>query len=340
MPAITPEFLFNFESRMRLITEAEYLRMTSSEAIWWDKVTRVIPSGAGREIFSWVLNTAQIEKQGKGGNVEFEDMVTKTAEYTVEQAGKGLRLEKNQFKDLDGNGIQLGTEWAAQMGAQHGYWPQSQIADLLKNGHTRLGYDGKNFFATDHPNNGIDADAGTFKNLHVAPIDESVTAEVAVKNLGGVYASIGSMKMPNGVTPRFLRPKGILCSPTLMLRASQITDAKFIAMSAGSGGGSGDLAGVIKKLGFGEAIQADELAGFESGTTYFVICEQVAASQLGAFAYVDRESFTIRYYTGAGGGGGGLDSLLDRTNTLEWLTSGRNVSGYGHPYLIHKVTAA
>lgn len=344
MPAVTPEFVFNLESRMRVITEAEYLRMAASEVIWWDKITKIIPSGAGREIFTWVLNTAQLEKQGKtGGKIAFEDMMMATTEYTVEQAGKGLRLGKNKFEDIDGNGVQLATEWSQQMGAQHGYWPQSQIADLLKNGETEKAYDSKNFFATDHPNNGIDSSNGTFKNLFTggdaAPIDESVSLDVAVKNLGKVYAAIGSMKMPNGVTPRFLRPAGILCAPTLMMRASQVTDAKFIGMQSTGGAGSADLAGVIKKLGFGEAWQADELAGFENGTTYFVIAKQVDGSSLGGFAYVDREPFSIRYYTGRGGGNG-VDAILDRSNELEWHTSGRNVAGYGHPYLIFKVKAA
>lgn len=347
MPAVTPEFVYNLESRLRIITEAEYLRMTSADVIWWDKITKVIPSGSGREIFTWVLNTAQLEKQGKGGRIAFEDMLMQQTEYTVEQAGKGLRLAKNQFEDQDGNGLHLAREWAAQMGAQHGYWPQSQIAQLLKDGETGKAYDGKNYFATDHFTNGIDATNGTFANLFTGaaagtypgacPIT-GVTVDVAVENLGKVYAYIGSLKMPNGVTPRFLRPRGILVSPQSMLRASQITDAKFIAMAAASGGGAADMAGVIKKLGFGEAWQADELADFESGSTYFVVVEQIAGSEIGALAYVDREPFTIRYYTGRAGGTG-IDAILDRAGELEWHTSGRNVSGYGHPWGLFKVKA-
>lgn len=340
MPAITPQFLITLEDNMRIITENEYLRMSQASAIWWDKVTKVIPSQSKREFFTWILNTAQIEDQGDGGNIAFEDMVMLETDFTVRHAGKGLRLRRSQIEDLDGNGVQLSREWSTQMGAQHAYWPQSRVAKLLKDGETSKAYDGENFFATTHPNNPFNTAAGTYKNLHAAlPIDESVSLDVAIQNLGKVYAAIASMKMPDGVTPRFLRPAGILCSPTLFPRVAQLTNAKFIAMAASSGGGSADLAGVIQQLGYGAPIQADELAGFESGTTYFVIAEQIAGSQLGAFAYIDREPFSIRYYTGRGGGTG-VDAILDRADELEWHTSGRNVAGYGHPFLIHKVKAA
>lgn len=343
MPAVTPQFITDLESRMRLVTENEYLRMTQSSAVWWDKITRVVPSGARREIISWILNTAQIEEQGKGGNIAFEDMVILDTSYESRSAGKGLRVKRSQFEDLDGNGVQLAREWSAQMGAQHGYWPQRQIAKLLKDGETGIAYDSRPFFDTAHPVNPFNPGAGTYSNLFsgggAAPIDESVPLETAVRNLGRVYASIADMKMPDGETPRFLRPAGILCSPTLYPRAVQCTSAKFIAAAATSGGGSSDIEGLIKSLGFSTPVQADELTGFESGTSYFVFAQAIAGSELGALAYVDREPFSIRYYTGRSGGLG-VDAVLDRADELEWHTSGRNVSGYGHPFLLFKVKAS
>jgi hypothetical protein len=83
---------------------------------------------------------------------------------------------------------------------------------------------------------------------------------------------------------------------------------------------------------------ADELAGFEATRRSSCICEQVTGSQLGGLVYVEREAFSIRYYTGRGGGNG-VDAILDRADELEWHTSGRNVGGYGHPYAIFKCTA-
>jgi phage major head subunit gpT-like protein len=337
MPALTPTFVMDLESRMRKITENEYLRLTASEHMWWQKITRVIPSGARREIITWILNTAQLQDQGLGGNIAFDDMHILETEYVAKTAGKGLKLRRQQFEDLDGNGVQLASEWSAQMGAQHGYWPQKSIATLLKNGETTIAYDKKNYFATDHPNNPNDTSAGTYSNLLTGvDISTAVTVDTALANLASVYNSIASLKMPNGSDPRYLRPAGILVPPKMFPRAVQLTNAKFIAQTAGSGaaqGGSADVAALIASMGFGMPTQVDELIGFQSDTTYFVYAEQIAGSQLGAFAYVDREPFTIRYYTGRGGGNG-VDAILDRADSLEWHTSGRNVAAPGHPFML------
>jgi hypothetical protein len=332
----------DLESRMRKIQENEYLRLTSK--LWWDKCTKVMTSGARREIITWALNTAQLEDQGKGGNIAFEDMVLLETEFSAKTAGKGLKLRRQQFEDLDGNGVNLASEWAAQMGAQHAYWPQKQVATFLKNGDlaTSLTYDGRPFFDTAHPVNPQNVGAGTFSNLftggNAVPIDVSVTADVALANLAKVFARIASIKMPNGSDPRFLRPSGILCGPTLFPRAVQLTNARFIAQAAATGGGGADVEALISAMGYGQPICADEFGGYESDTTFFVIAEQVTSSQLGGLVYVDREPFSTRYYTGRGGGNG-VDAVLDRADELEWHSSGRNVVGYGHPFTVFKCKA-
>jgi len=332
----------DLESRMRTIQETEYLRLTSK--LWYDRCTKIMTSGARREIVTWVLNTAQLEDVGQGGNLSFDDMTLLETEFTSKTAGKGLKLRRQQFEDLDGNGVDLASEWSAQMGAQHAYWPQKQVASLLKDGHlaTSKAYDGKAFFATDHPVNPEKTAVGSFSNLFTGgdavPIHTGVTADVALANLQKVFGKIASIKMPNGSDPRFLRPAGILCGPTLFPRAVQLTNAKTIAQAAAAGGGGADVEALIAALGYGQPICCDELAGYESDTTFFVICEQVTSSQLGGFVYVDREPFSTRFYTGRGGGTG-VDAILDRADELEWHSSGRNVAGYGHPFAVFKCKA-
>ena len=338
MPAVTVNWLADFESRMQRIVENEYLRLVAGENTWWDAITRVKPSMTKRELVSWILNTAYLVDQGQGGNIEFEDPVMLETEWTNKTAGKGLRLRRQQFEDLDGNGVDIATEWAAQMGAQHGYWPQRQITDLLKNGEVGTTYDGLPFFHAAHYNNGQDADDGTFSNLlsgttYRIDTGGSTTLEQAAQNLAAVYKQIRSLRMPNGKDPRLLRPAGILCGPALFPRAAQLLDAKFLA---GAAGGTSDFAAYLSRMGYGKVTEAPELVESQYDTSYFVIVEQLAASQLGAFVYVDREPFSIRYYTGRGGGTG-VDAILDRSDNLEWHSSGRNVAGYGHPFLLFKV---
>lgn len=343
MPALMPSFVFDLETRMRMIRENEYLRLASN--LWWDKAAKVLPSLSRKEIITWVLSTAQLEAQGQGGNFAFDNMTVLETEFTPETVGKALKLRRQQFEDLDGNGVQLAAEWSGQIGAQHAYWPQKQVAYFLKNAHTAslfTGYDGKAFFATDHPVNPKRASLGTFTNLFTgadaAPIDVSVAPDTALANLSAVFAKILSIKMPNGEDPRFLRPRGIIANPKLFPRVCQLTNAKFLAQAASSGGGSGDVEAIIAALGYGQPILADEFAGFESDTSYFVLCEQLASSQLGGIVYLEREAFSTRYYTGRGGGNG-VDAILDRSDELEWHTSGRNVIAPGHPFMIFKVKA-
>lgn len=335
MGALTPSFLFDLESNMRKIVEDEYSRLASD--LWWSKVAKVRPSGTKREILTWLLSTAQIEDQGLGGNIAFEDMVALYTEFTNKDSGNALKLRRQQFEDLDGNGVDIASQWARDTAAYMAYWPQKQVVSLMKNGETGLAYDGLPFFSASHPVDGKSSST-TFSNLFTSVGINGSDAAVSLANLQTVFANIASIKMPNGEDPRRLRPAAIICPPKLYPKAVQLTSAKFLAQAVGSAGGSADVEMLIKSLGYGTPVMADEFAGFESDTTYFVVAEQVSTSQLGAMVYVEREPYRINYYTGQGGGTG-ADAVLDRAQELEWHNHGRNVTGYGHPFLLFKCKA-
>lgn len=347
-------FLYDLESRLRVIQEDEYSRMMASENQWWDKITKVHPSASRKELFFWILQTATIETQGKGGNVAFDDLVIIESDYTSLDAGKGTKIRRQQFEDLDGQGVRMAESWTRQISAQAGYWPQQTIANLVLAGETGIGYDKVAYFSGSHPNNPYDLSAGTYANLFTGassgifpgacPIDASVTLDVAFANIGKVIAYIKSLRMPNGKQPRFLKPKYMIGGPALQTRMVQLTDAKYIALQSTGGAGSADVEGVIKKWGLSTPVVADELTSAATGnaaddTSWYVACEQVTSTELGAILFVDREPFDITYYTGKGGGTG-IDAILDRAQELEWHTHGRNVGGYGHPYALFKVKAA
>ena len=133
------------------------------------------------------------------------------------------------------------------IGAYMAYWPQKQTAYALMNGHTASlfsAYDGKALFATDHFVNALDASAGSYSNYLSGgsyDVSEAVSADAALAVLGVVRNAIASIKMANGEDPRFLVPKSIICGSKLLPRLSQLTNAKFLAQAATSGGGSGDV---------------------------------------------------------------------------------------------------
>jgi hypothetical protein len=347
MGFLQPQYVFDLETRMKMLAENEYLRLASSDFIWWNKLAVKRPSMTKREIVTWILNTAQIESQGSGGNFAFDSLTIMDREFTHDTHGKAFKLRRQQFEDLDGNGVQLAAEWASQIGAQQAYWPQKQIYTLLASGEgttVATAYDNLAFFSASHPVNPVvGASGGTYSNLlsggSAVPIHDGVSLETAAINLAKVYAHIAAFKMPNGVDPRVLMPGPIFAPPRLMPRLVQLTNAKFIAMSSAAGaGGSGDLGGSIGSMGFGQPTQITELAGVDD-TSFYVSVQQMGSTEQSPLIYIEREPFTIRYYTGRGGGTG-VDAILDRADELEWHTSGRNGVAFGHPYMLIKCKAA
>lgn len=343
MPTITPSFLFDLESNMRVITSQEYERLTSK--LWWQNVCKLgPPSGAKRERVSWLLDTARIQRTGKGGNIEFEDIVSTTTEVEHLNAAAGLKIKKEQFEDVDGNGIDYASHWSRQMGAYAAYWPQKMLAQqILANGNT---YDGQPFFSAAHPVNPFNLAAGTFQNVFTGaaagiypgalPIDTSVSVDQAIANIAKAIAYVAAIKMPNGEDPRFLRLASIIVPPALVARAQQITNAKFIAQLAAAGAaGSGDVDAVVRNFGLGQPIEATELSSAFGGSDvdYYLAMEEITSNQLGAFSYIQREAFSVLYY------GPQNDAQLARIREYQWLTEGRNSILNGHPYLLFKCRA-
>ena len=348
MAQLTPSFLFDLESNMRVISEREYERLLKN--LWWRNVAKVMDSKAKKERINWLLDTAKIERPNAshgGGQAIFEDIVMNTTEFENQNAVGGLELKKEQIEDLDGNGVDLATHWSRQMGAQAAYWPQKQIAAAIKA--NPVTYDTLPFFSpigSPHPVNPFNIPAGSFANHFTGapsgsypgalPVGGATTLDVAIENINKALAYVASIKMPNGEDPRMLKLAGILHPPLLTSRMQQITQAQFIAQAAtGGGAGSGDVAAVIRNFGLGTPIEAPELGVNFGGSDsdYYLLVEEITSNELGAFVYVDREPFSMIFH------GPMTDAQLARIRKLQWTTEGRNVVGAGHPYLMFKVSA-
>lgn len=383
MPDLTPQFVMQYERRMRSITEVEYARRLAAQNTWWNRVLRQTDIEGKSERVTWLLSTAYIEPVGpsNAGVVPFENMVTQSVEYPVLRHAKGIKVLRDQLEDLDGTGLNLLAEWSQQIGNESAYYPQRLAAQLVLNGAATDGtanaYDGVPFFADNsnpHLNNPFKPSAGSYANwLHGAaagnypgklPIDNSVTTDVALQNMGKAIAYIAGLKMPNGVDPRFLTPKAILCPPQMAPRVRQLTDAKLIAQAAASGGGGADVEKLISGWALGEPIVVQEFAATTTyngtaaianpttgllsmknftasgnDTTWYLVCQEMQTTQLGGLLLVMRKPFKVTYYTGDGSSSTGLDAILDRANELEYHVQGRMSVQYGHPYTIFRIDA-
>lgn len=392
MPELTPLFQMEYERRMRAITEQEYVRRLLSQHTWWNKLMRPMPIDGRTERVTWILNTAMIEPIGPTGvgGITFEEMVTQTVEYPTYRHGKGIKVHRDQIEDLDGTGLNFLAEWSAQIGNEIAYYPQRLAAQLILNGAntdaSATAYDTVPFFADNtthsiggtnvhgHPYNPFRPNLGGYQNwLHGAssgsyvgalPIDDSVSADVALINLAKLFAFVASVKMPNGVDPRFLTPAFILAPPRMAPRVHQLTDAKFLAQAASGGAGTADVAAYIQSFGMGQPVIAQELgAAFTytfqspfvtqssgqtnflsetvtgSDTTYYLVCQEMRTTTLGGLLLVQRKPFKVNYYTGDTGGTA-MSAELDRTNEFEYHCQGRVSAQFGHPYTIFRVDAS
>lgn len=337
------------ETNMRAISNDEYARFQRPENKWWDAAATRLTTATRKQIITWFVNSAKLYPQGQGGNFSYADPLQLKAEYTPETTGAAVEVRRQEIEDIDENGMLSGaalgplTQWARDMGRQFGYRPQEALSTLVIKGETTdvaPAYDGLSFFTTGHYTNGKDSSDGTFSNLLLGSgyrIDSGVTLDQAAINLAAVYAQMRAVKFATGQV-RMLRPAAILCGPAMFPRVAQLLDAKFLAIAAASGGGSGDFTGYTQRMGYGKVIEAPELVGSDWDSHYIVLADRGGEADLGPFLYIDREPYSIRYYTGRGGGTG-VDATLDAADVLKWHASGRNVAGYGHPFLAFKCGA-
>ena len=385
--ALTPTFLFEVERRLRNIEEFEYARMLSSRVIWWNKVTRVSEIAGKSERVTWFLSSANIRQVTPAdgsfidaGDITFEQLVTQTAEYFPALHTDGFQISKREIMALDGTGLDALQTIMAGWGALSAYYPQRLMAQTILNGDNTDGsanaYDAVPYFqgnATStafptvkgHPVNPFFTSYGGYANKltgaasGVYPgalrIDDSVTLDQAVTNLAAIIAYLSSIAMPNGQDPRMLQALHILHPPRMTLRVQQLTNAKFYAAAAASGGGSQDMADGIGRIfdkGAGWPLEAQELGGGRtysfkgstgqtenvtgSDTTFYIVTTENNSSTLGGLLLTMFEAFKTTFYSGDAGPSTGLDAILDRSNKLEYHHQGVMAGNYGHPYGVFK----
>lgn len=354
MPALTTQTLATAENEMQVLAENEYTAI--NRRLWWPLLGKVLPALSRMATVSWLLTTVRL-KVTHGAS--FDDLATQHTEITPDPINTSLRLTREQWEDsrdsgstISGSeGIDLALQWSEQAAGAIAYWPQEQAAKILRLGHLTEAnggfnaYTGKAFFAKDHPLDPYNAAAGTFANLlegaadgdypGACPIDVSVTLEVARENLGKVYAHIGGIKLPDAQGFRCLRPKALLVPPKLYPRAQALCASMSIAaITPAPDATFAELVTQAAALGNVVPAMAGELSGFESETSYFVICEQVESSQLAAMVMLEREAFAIAYY------GDKTGAEAARLRELEWHVFGRAKVATGHPHQLMKVKAS
>lgn len=331
---ITPAFVSRFETNVQTRIQDAWARRARS--LMWDRIMDVQQSKTGRELFFWLLETAKIVDEGKGGNKRFDDIGAALFEVVNKTSGAGLRLTTNEIRDNQMAGeslrgmpaLDFAASWARQVGGHAAYWPQQALIELLKSGTTALGYDGVPFFSTAHPINAFNAGAGTFSNRVSGKPLSVVTGGVfdvpqMIKNVSDVLATARSYKQANGL-PRDVVYKYIVGGPDMQMPLQLIFKAKTFG-----GGQFGPNENFMSDMGI-EPLIFPELD--EAGVCYLVA--EALPGEGGAFIFQERDPYVLTTYT--------PESLaeLQRRKEFEWSFDGRNAAAFGHPYLAVRIEAA
>lgn len=327
---LSTKSLMRVEENMRAIQENVYATALANP--WAKRFYKEITSDASAEHL-FLLMTGGAMEYGTEGNREYISQAIKQIDlvpkfFTV----PGLELLKSELDDSNGAGLAKAQQWASDTAVKAATFAQRKLAAaFIAN---PLCYDGKAFFAVDHPCMPGDTSFGVWANDFTGaasgdyPGHGNITgADVAADNatIGKMLAYIRGIKGPDGVTCLNLEPYALIASPTKYRIALNAVKAQFIGGTAGTT----DFKATVDDFGL-ELVRAGELAGDPS---YYIAC-RIAGSDVGPWIWLNREAPNTSYY------GPMNDAQLSRMDKFQWGMRGRAVMGPGRPHFMFRAKAS
>lgn len=189
------------------------------------------------QIYPWLLGLGQMDEWVD--EKEHEDLAAVSYRLTNKDWAKGFELKRSRIED-DLYGVY--TPAARMLGRTARDLPNVQVNNLLQSytaGTDRYAWDGKRFFATDHPVNPFKGDFGAYSNLRTAtPLSRA--------NLVAMRAAFMQFKGPDGVQLG-VPPDLLLVHPNQEVQARELVQAAFLPGVTGSGE-AGSRSNVITDL--------------------------------------------------------------------------------------------
>jgi phage major head subunit gpT-like protein len=281
---------------------------------WWDRLMGVRPGKGKRDVFEWLLTTAQIYDLPKG-TIVYDDLLTQSHEIIHKPRGAGLKIDRDQWEDDE---FEFAQDWSSHIGGATALDPQYAVIDLISGGETQKGYDGKAFYAADHPVHPFDPSKGTYRTL-VTQLDQmggtgSGAPALTVESFALGVAHMKKFVMPNGKN-RNVKPGLIVTGPALEKEALEITSAGFI----------GATENILRNYRI-EPLVINEI----TDKSWFLAAAEGETPGLLPFIRSERRAYAMTSYDGL------TQAELNRMNYLEWQLRGRYGHTYGHPYQMVK----
>lgn len=175
-------------------------RARKAKKVWWQRVASRIQSTTTEELYAWLQQVPKMRRWT--GPRKIHRMGENALRVRNEKFEWTMGVKAEHLED-DRLGMYMGA--FAQAGGQVAKFPDQQLAALIIANSTC--WDGKAMFATDHPVDANNVDAGTFDNARTG-----LTFNKA--NFQAAYAAFMAIKGEDG-EPLGLEPNRIIAPPLL-----------------------------------------------------------------------------------------------------------------------------
>lgn len=203
---------------------------------WWKSLATEMPSDTDEEVHAWIQQIPAVrEWLGERVLNALSEASYRLKNRTFENT---VQVSKDRLADRK---IGVETPLMRALGYEFAKFPDRSVAEELLIGYaSRLCYDGKAFFADDHPVNVLDASLGTFDNLFAS------TALTAA-NFDAVFAAMTQFKNANGKVIGVM-PDTLVVPPQLRTTAHLIARAAYVPSTAGTASQSNPNEGIVDVL--------------------------------------------------------------------------------------------
>lgn len=220
---------------------------------FYDKIATVVPSSSKSNTYGWMARLPQL-REWVGDRV-----IQNVAAYGYQITNKTFELTVAiPREDIEDDNLGVYRPIVAETGRAAAKKPDLLLADLLRNGQSTPGFDGRNFFATNHY---IDPISSTGAQQNYWSTGKALTTANYTDVRASMMSYVGEDGLPLGVMPGLL-----IVPPQLETTARRIVQSDIIFESTASTNAAATT-NVLK--GTAEVLVVPELAA--DPTTWYLL---------------------------------------------------------------------